>query len=256
MEIFICGNVYMPLRSGPTHKSEMLSQILFGEKYTVLDSCGTWLRIKDEFDGFSGWVETEHIEFTDDTGNTDNHVLNRSLLCFREDNTRLVLEAGCEIYSPDFREKTFMAGKNIFRTDPEFNANFVSGEYHLQDVAMKFINAPFLLGGRVPSGIDGSGFSQLVFKIGGIKIPREVALQANEGVSIEFIDEAIPGDLAFFGEEKDKITHAGMIVAKGLVIHSYGRVRIDPIDHQGIFRFETGDYSHTLRLIRRISTYL
>ena len=149
-----------------------------------------------------------------------------------------------------------MAGKNIYRTDPEFNENFVSGAYHLQDVAMKFINAPFMWGGRVPSGIDGSGFTQLVFKIRGTKIPREVAFQSREGVSIEFIDEAIPGDLAFFGEEKDKITHTGMIVAKGLVIHSYGRVRIDPIDHQGIFRFETGDYSHTLRLIRRIGKYL
>ena len=77
MEKFICGNVYIPLRSGPTHKSEMLSQILFGEKYTVTDNCGTWLRIKDEFDGFSGWVETAHILYIDDTGNTDNRVLNR-----------------------------------------------------------------------------------------------------------------------------------------------------------------------------------
>ena len=54
MERFICENVFVPLRSGPSHKSEMLSQVLFGEKYEVLDQIGHWMKIATEFDNYIG----------------------------------------------------------------------------------------------------------------------------------------------------------------------------------------------------------
>ena len=55
-----------------------------------------------------------------------------------------------------------------------------------------------------------------------------------------------------FDDERGKITHVGMILAQGLVIHASGRVRIDNIDHQGIYKNEIKGYSHKLRTIRRI----
>ena len=30
---------------GPSHKSEMLSQVLFGEKYKILDQSGHWFKV-------------------------------------------------------------------------------------------------------------------------------------------------------------------------------------------------------------------
>ncbi len=252
MDQFICENVFVPLRSGPSHKTEMLSQVLFGEKYRVIDRSGCWMKIETVFDNYTGWIDMDHLQSTEYTGATDKHVLNRSLLCFRNDNTKLVLEAGCEIYNPDFENKTFMAGNDLFRTTDEFSSNYVTVNDSLADTAMKFINSPYIWGGRIPSGIDCSGFTQLVYKIHGIDIPRDSWQQAEAGRAIDFIDTAEPGDLVLFDNERKKFCHVGMILSRGLVIHASGRVRIDSIDHQGIFKAEINGYSHKLRTIRRI----
>jgi hypothetical protein len=252
METFICENIFVPLRSAPTHKSEMLSQILFGEKYTIVEKSGSWLKIRTLFDNYPGWIDIDHLQFSAAEGASCGHVINRSLVCFKHDKTRIVLEAGCEVFDPDFDDKIFTIGKNIYNVTSEFNKNYISTNDTLPDIAMKFINSPYIWGGRIPSGIDCSGLTQLAYKIFGIPISRDAAHQAEEGKLIDFIDEAIPGDLAFFGNNKGRISHVGMIISRGLILHASGRVRIDTVDHQGIFKNEINDYSHTLRTIRRM----
>ena len=252
MEIYVCENVFVPLRSGPSHRSEMLSQLLFGEKYIALDTAGHWMKVETLFDNYTGWLDINHLQHSKDINGADGLVLNRSLLCFKSDKTKLVLEAGCEIYDPDFNNKTFSIGNNIYSSASEFNSNYVSTTDSLTDTALKFINSPYIWGGRIPSGIDCSGFCQLVYKIHGIKIPRDSRQQAETGNPVSFVDEAKPGDLLLFDDERGYISHVGMLFSKGLIIHASGRVRIDPVDHQGIFKQETGKYSHRLRTIRRI----
>ena len=178
--------------------------------------------------------------------------MNRSLLCYKNDKTKMVLEAGCEVFNPDFEDKVFFAGSNLYTTGREFSNNFISTNDSIADTTMKFINSPYIWGGRVPSGLDCSGFTQLVYKIQGTPIPRDSWQQAEVGKIIDFIDQAEPGDLVFFDNDRGKIAHVGMILSRGLVIHSSGRVRIDTIDHQGIFKPEINGYSHKLRTIRRI----
>lgn len=253
MERYICENVFVPLRSAPTHKSEMVSQVLFGEKYAVTDKSGSWLKINTSFDNYNGWIDIDHLQHTADESISSGHVLNRSLVCFKNDMTKMNLEAGCEIFDPDFENKTFAVGKNIYKTSEEFSNKYISTDDSLPDIAMKFINAPYIWGGRIPSGIDCSGLTQLSYKLFGIAIPRDAPDQAEEGKVIDFIDEAIPGDLAFFDDVRGRISHVGMILSKGLIIHASGRVRIDSIDHHGIFRKEINGYSHNLRTIRRIA---
>jgi cell wall-associated NlpC family hydrolase len=254
METFICENVFVPLRAGPSHRSEMLSQVLFGEKYNILDKTGHWLKIETQFDNYQGWIDSNHLQHTEDNDKdkSPGRVLNRSLLCFRNDDTKLVLEAGCEIYNPDFDNRKFTIGNNIYTTDNKFNNSYLATSDSFADLAMKFINSPYIWGGRIPSGIDCSGFTQLVYKVRGIAIPRNSWQQAESGTNVSFIDESMPGDLVFFDNERDRISHVGMIISRGLVIHASGRVRIDTIDHQGIFKHEIGGYSHYLRTIRRI----
>jgi len=164
----------------------------------------------------------------------------------------MVLEPGCEIYYPDFKAKTFTAGETIFKTEPDFNESFIATKESIPDTALRFINSPYIWGGRVPSGIDCSGLTQLVYKIHGITIPRDSGQQAESGETVSFINDARPGDLVFFDNERGNISHVGLIFSEGLVIHASGRVRIDTIDHQGIFKPEIGKYSHHLRLIKRI----
>jgi gamma-D-glutamyl-L-lysine dipeptidyl-peptidase len=252
MEYYICENVFVPLRSGPSHKAEMTSQILFGEKYTVVDKSGSWIKIEINFDKYQGWIDTDHIQDSRDEGFSCGYVLNRALACYKDDKTKMVLEAGSEVYNPDFEEKTFVVGKNVYTAVSEFNNKFIATNDSLPETAMKFLNSPYMWGGRITSGIDCSGLTQLVYKIHGFKLPRDSFQQAETGRNIDFINEAEPGDLVFFDNERGRIAHVGMIISSGLVIHSSGRVRMDSIDHQGIYKPETGRYSHRLRLIRRI----
>lgn len=252
METFICENVFVPLRSGPSHKTEMLSQILFGEKYSIVDKAGSWVKIETVFDNYMGWLDIDHLQHSPVDDILSGHVLNRALLCYKNDKTKIVLEAGCEIFNPDFDGKVFYIGNSQYTAKSEFGNNYISSNDSLADSAIKFINSPYIWGGRVPSGIDCSGLTQLVYKIRGIPIPRDSWKQAEAGKNIDFIEQAEPGDLVFFDNDRGKITHVGMILSKGLVIHASGRVRIDSIDHQGIFKPEIGGYSHKLRTIRRI----
>jgi len=252
MDKFICENVFVPLRSGPSHKSEMLSQILFGEKYSIKDQSGKWIKIESLFDNYTGWIDVDHLQHSGDKDNIKGSVLNKSLLCYKKDKSKLVLEPGCEIYNPDFKNNTFTVGESIFSTISEFNNSYITTKESLTDTAMRFINSPYIWGGRIPSGIDCSGLTQLVYKIHGTAIPRDSWKQAETGKNVSFINEARPGDLVFFDNEKGQISHVGMMISNGLIIHASGRVRIDTIDYHGIFKQETGKYSHHLRTIKRI----
>jgi gamma-D-glutamyl-L-lysine dipeptidyl-peptidase len=252
MERYICENIFVPLRVMPSHKSEMMSQIIFGERFNIIDKSGTWIKIETLFDEYTGWIDTDHQQYTIDNENTQGKVLNRSLQCFKNDKTKIILEAGCEVYNPDFENKSFTIGKNIFKTESEFDKSFILPEKSLTDTALKFLNSPYIWGGRISSGIDCSGLTQLVYKIHGISIPRDSNRQAEIGSIIDFFDDTVAGDLVFFDNERGKISHVGMILSRGLIIHASGRVRIDSIDHQGIYMQEIGKYSHRLRMIKRI----
>ncbi len=251
MNYFVCENVFVPLRSGPSHRSEMLSQVLFGEKYSIIDQSGIWLKIETLFDNYQGWIDMDHLQHSETSSPDQGIVLQKSLVCHKPDKTRLVLEPGCEIYNPDSKGKTFSVGATKYSAD-DFNETYIKSNEALTDKALRFINSPYIWGGRIPSGIDCSGLTQLVYKMQGIKIPRNSWQQATVGETVNFINETKPGDLAFFDNEKGNITHVGMIFSEGLIIHASGRVRIDPVDHQGIFKQEIKGYSHHLRTIRRV----
>jgi cell wall-associated NlpC family hydrolase len=230
----------------------MMSQVLFGEKYTIIEQSGKWLKIELLFDNYTGWIDLDHLQQSESDDTRQGRVLTRTLLCFKADKTKLVLEPGCEIYEPDFKLKKFTAGTSSFTTSHDFDENFISTTDSVADTALKFINSPYIWGGRIPSGIDCSGMTQLVYKIHGNRIPRDSRQQSEIGETVSFIDETKPGDLVFFDNDRGIITHVGMIFSAGLVIHASGRVRIDAIDHQGIYKQEIGAYSHHLRLIKRI----
>ena len=122
----------------------------------------------------------------------------------------------------------------------------------LIDYALKYFNAPYLWGGRSPLGVDCSGLTQVLYKMVGISIPRDASQQVQMGQHLSFVDEAQPGDLAFFDNDDGHITHVGIIWERNKIIHSSGKVRIDNVDQFGIYNTETRKYTHKMRLMKRI----
>ncbi|PAM93605.1 hydrolase Nlp/P60, partial [Flavobacterium sp. IR1] len=123
---------------------------------------------------------------------------------------------------------------------------------NILNTAFLYLNAPHLWGGKTPFGIDASGFTQMVYKLNGYKLSRNAADQARQGESLSFIEESEPGDLAFFDDKEGVINHVGVMMNDNYIIHAYGKVRIDRIDHSGIYNAELRRHTHKLRVIKKI----
>ena len=81
---------------------------------------------------------------------------------------------------------------------------------------------------------------------------RYIDQQAGAGQVLSFLEEAQPGDLAFFGDSSGAVTHVGILWEQGRIIHASGKVRVDKIDHHGIFNEDLKRYTHTLKVVRQI----
>ncbi|HYO21672.1 MAG TPA: C40 family peptidase [Flavisolibacter sp.] len=148
-----------------------------------------------------------------------------------------------------------LAGETInylFVRQQMWNRNeFPFNETALEAAYQPFINTPYLWGGRSVFGIDCSGFAQQVFKLFGVKLLRDACLQAGQGAAVKSLDEAKPGDLAFFQNEKGRVTHVGIVLNDKRIVHASGKVRIDSIDADGILNSENGKRTHKMHSIRR-----
>jgi gamma-D-glutamyl-L-lysine dipeptidyl-peptidase len=239
----------IPCRAEPSDKAEMVTQLLFGEIYWVIDEQPNWIKIKNQYDGYESWICRK--QFFEISGNEfDEMALNEfpvvGEICSTLSDQSLVT-MGATL--PYFHQTRFRIRQQEFKYTSSVGP-FDSKE--LIPIATKFLNTPYLWGGRSPFGIDCSGFTQVVFKLIGIKLPRDAYQQADEGYDVSFLEMAEPCDVAFFDNADGKIIHVGILLNNHQIIHASGKVRIDKIDHQGIYNVETKSYSHQLRLIKRI----
>lgn len=247
----------IPIRKAPKEQSEMISQILFGETYTIHESINDWLKIKLHFDNYIGWIsknmvhyiseeEFEKINLSDVFVSTEP--VNK-VVCVKNSPQQIV--AGSSFPAFHKEDKNFyIEGIKCVFTGQYSIVNKNEIRTSLTHQAKKYLNTPYLWGGRSPFGIDCSGFTQIVYKIHGINILRDASQQITQGAKIESLEKADMGDLAFFQNREGKITHVGMLISKTEIIHASGHVRIDKIDEKGIINSETNEYSHFLREFR------
>ena len=228
----------------------MQTQILLGERYTIADRAGMWTRIKMSFDGSTGWVDNDHFVFAENTSKDESIILTGGIYAYREDGSKAFIYCGSEIYELSIDNKSFRVGNDLYRTEKA--VPLIPPENSMAMTAALYLNAPYLWGGRTGHGIDCSGLTQLVYKMHGISIPRNSYEQVNLGNTINLFSDAISGDLLFFDNNRGEISHVGIMYDPGNIIHASGKVRIDKIDHQGIYKNEIKGYSHKLRLIKRL----
>ncbi len=248
MDYGICNLSIVPLRAEATDVSEMVTQVLYGEHFKILETRKKWSRIRLAFDNYEGWIDNKQYFNIAEEDYTDFEKkelkLSSDLVDFvtTSDNQLFSICLGSNISSSEYLKNHF-EGKSIFGTLPKG---------HLIESALLYLNTPYLWGGKTPFGIDCSGFTQMVYKLNGYKLLRDASQQATQGEALSFIEESEPGDLAFFDNEEGKITHVGIIMADNYIIHAHGKVRIDRLDHSGIFNYELRNHTHKLRVIKRI----
>lgn len=268
MEYGICLHSVIPVRAEPSHKSEMVTQVLFGELYQVTEYEDSWCKIKTTFDDYEGWInqrqtnliaEDEFIRLSRaETPVTLDLV---QLLSHETERSMIPLVIGSSL--PAFHESRICVGNDHFFYDGLVSEAFLSEEKYgdancekirrqMVSDAMLYLNAPYHWGGRTPFGIDCSGFVQMVYKLQGIKLLRDASQQASQGDVVSLLAEAEQGDLAFFDDSEGNITHVGMLIDRQRIIHCSGQVKIDILDHEGIYHAKEQKYTHKLRLIKRI----
>jgi gamma-D-glutamyl-L-lysine dipeptidyl-peptidase len=252
----VCIQSCAPIRALPGDRSEMVSQLLFGETYNVLDRKGNWILVRLDFDEYEGWLDQSQHRDLDANWHEQSlnspayFSLNRTNEAINEYGVKTLISFGSNL--PELDQNTFSIDQKRFHLlHPNPVPTNCKPEVILKHAEL-LLNTPYMWGGRSVLGMDCSGFTQVVFKACGLKLYRDAHQQASQGSTIDFVEEAQAGDLAFFDNSEGAIVHTGIIMTNRQIIHASGSVRIDHIDHQGIFNSELNRYTHQLRLIRRI----
>ena len=249
----ICNLAIIPMRAEPSDRSEIVSQVLFGEHFEILETQNQWSKIKLQFDDYEGWVDSKQYQTISEKSfkdlSKDAIILNSDLVEYvtNPSNVLLPIPLGSSL--------SFLNHSEINIENFEFEGMKTTGIKPKSDLittAYMYLNAPYLWGGKTPFGIDCSGFTQMVYKLNGYNLLRDASQQSSQGDALSFIEESEPGDLAFFDNEEGKIIHVGIIMDNNYIIHASGKVRIDRLDHLGIYNAEQNRHTHRLRVIKKI----
>ena len=236
------------LRIDPCDTTELLSQVLYGDIFKVIEKRKKWSKIRLEFDRCEGWIDNnQYLEIPESDYNSliaCPQRLSGDLIEFIEDNNDqlLTIPLGSSLAALNYLNHSFDGNSN----------NGVQPKTNLINTAFIYRNAPYLWGGKTPFGIDASGFTQMVYKLNGYQLFRDVVQQSKQGEALSFIEESEAGDLAFFDNNEGQIIHVGIIMPDNYIIHSHGKVRIDRLDHSGIYNIDVKMHTHKLRVIKKI----
>ncbi len=245
----ICNLSVVPVRNHAENASEMVTQLLYGDHFKILEEKKHWAKLRIAFDGTEGWIGKKQFLNIDKSQyqsieKSKEQKFSSDLVAFANAKSEGLIPlllgssvSNCKIMSHDY-EGACLNGEGK-------KTNLIS-------TAMYYLHAPYLWGGRTPFGIDDAGLTQMVYRINGHRLPRLAADQSKEGQPLSFIEESEPGDLAFFDDKEGNINHVGIMMKDNFIIHAHGMVRIDRIDHTGIFNTEERRYTHSLRVIKKI----
>lgn len=247
----LCKHSVVPVRAEPSDRAEMVTQLMFGDAYQVISEEEKWLKLKNWYDGYEGWIDPKlhslvSDQYFDSYTNTSHGVMTtRNEEVIIDGIPRQILRGSVLPFLKN--GKVDLDGQYI----QVEAASFKSIDYRMEEIAAQYIGTPYLWGGKSPFGIDCSGLSQQVARIAGKKILRDASQQATQGTKIDRKD-AQAGDFAFFNNLQGKIIHVGVLSASNEVIHAHGFVKRSRFDEHGLLKDDSSDYTHHLSHLVRI----
>ena len=234
-----------PIRSQPSHRSEMVSQLLFGEGVKTGNTQDEFVEVQAMYDGYTGWVQQRQL--TPVEALPANWQIATHASSIMINGAGLMIPAGSQVPMPG----THSVGNYQLQVFEQFEAPAATGADKIILLAQQYLGASYLWGGKSNWGVDCSGLTQTVYKMAGLFLPRDAWQQAEKGEALGFLQEAQPGDLAFFDNAEGRITHVGIMLSPRQILHASAQVRIDDIDSQGIIHSGTGHRTHRLRILKR-----
>ena len=248
-QLAFCKVNISPVRSTNSDTAEMVTQLLFGEIFEVLEFEKSWCKILIYKDNYEGWIDVKHLELL--TPKESNRWLDSQTL---EANLLRQLQTP---WGPQWisrgafvgaTNQEFKIGNHLF----SFIDNLPNVVFNtIPELAIAYLNTPYLWGGKSPFGIDCSGFTQIVYRFFDVNLPRDAYQQIELGENIEFSEKS-PGDLAFFTNNIGKVIHVGIILENNQIIHASGQIRIDTLLESGILNELKKEITHTLFAIKRV----
>lgn len=243
------------MRAEPTDRSEMVNVVLFGEAFEILERQPKWIKIRLQHDGYEGWIDPQMCTLIPEEEyeriRTSPKYFNSAIASEIKDENGRVFSLTKGACFPGMEGKEVKIGPHRFHFNGPFQ-NSAKDRNTLIETALSYTGTPYLWGGRTTFGIDCSGFTQMVYRMNGIYLPRDASQQAKKGTTLSFLEECQPGDLAFFDNAEGAIVHVGIVMEDYKIIHASGRVRIDTLDHSGIYNEELGKHTHKLRVLKSL----
>ena len=248
MQYGITNLSLVPLRLEADDKSELVSQLLYGDHFKILDRRKDWTKVRLAFDDYEAYVDSKQfIEIS----KGDYDYIEKTAPIYSTDLVEFIQDENKQLL-PILLGSSLNGLKILNHSFDGNSTSEVLPKSKLIKTASLYLNAPYLWGGKSPYGIDCSGFTQMVYKINGYKLLRDASQQATQGEVLSFIEESEPGDLAFFDNSEGEIIHVGIILENNYIIHAHGYVRIDRLDQSGIYNIEQNKHTHKLRVIKKI----
>ena len=251
----ICCVPVSPVRAESSHRTEMVTQLVFGECCEILEQTkNDWSRIRCSYDNYEGWCQSSHVTEIDEEeyGKSGTALTPDWVNTLEYNGHPMMVPMGSSLTAMRNGRATWRKNQVHYKGQIWDPATARKDPKSIRQLAFKFLNTPYLWGGRTVFGIDCSGFTQTVFKFLQIPLLRDAYLQANQGEPVGFLEETQTGDLAFFDNEEGRITHVGILLNANEIIHSSGKVRVDRIDNMGIVHAQTFQRTHHLRILKRI----
>jgi cell wall-associated NlpC family hydrolase len=266
------------LRSQANIKSELISQALMGDSLNLFMNSGSWYLLQTS-DGYYGWMYAPTlIQLSDNElkiwKNTKKlivtgiyaHVYEKADINSQKISDivignllKQISEKGdfYEVELPDGR-KAFVHNASVNDYN-EWKASRKATPENIVNIAKQFLGVPYMWGGTSAKQFDCSGFTQTVYKLNGIQLPRDASQQVNLGIEVDTINHFShlqKGDLLFFGKKatkntKEKVIHVTIYIGNTEFIHAAGLVKINSLDpsRENFSAYRKGSFLKAKRIL-------